>query len=320
MRLLILGGTRFMGFALARLLVDTGHDVTVSSHRPENAPRGVHTHGGERGKAIASLSQERPFDVVVDFTAYDADSAEQAIEAFSGACYFLISSIWVAKLRRGMLADTPVPFGVSAPHYLPEVTRKYIEGKAGAEFQARKAHSNGRLSVALRLPIVWGLNDHTGRLDYYRQRVTDGAEQILVDGGSNYVQLGWSEDMVGAIARLITVEAHELPPLLEGLQENRLTVLELNALIADAEGVKARPVAVSKDILAREFPAFLDHEPLWREEALSVSKANLFSVTGWVPHELRDWLVNLVRQVPLRLTDDGLRAEELAFLRRYGHA
>ena len=84
MRLLIRGGTRFMGFALARLLVDTGHDVTVSSHRPENAPKGVHTHGGERGKAIASLSQEKPFDVVVDFTAYDADSAEQAIEAFSG--------------------------------------------------------------------------------------------------------------------------------------------------------------------------------------------------------------------------------------------
>ena len=113
MRLLILGGTRFMGFALAGLLVDTGHDVTISSHRPENAPKGVHAHGGERGRAIVSLAQERPFDAVVDFTAYDADSAEQAIEAFSGARYFLISSIWVAKLRRGMLADTPLPIGLS---------------------------------------------------------------------------------------------------------------------------------------------------------------------------------------------------------------
>jgi nucleoside-diphosphate-sugar epimerase len=320
MRLLILGGTRFTGRALAGLLANIGHDVTVSSRRPENAPKGVQTHGGERGEAMVGLARERPFDAVVDFTAYDADSTRQALDAFSKGRYFLISSIWVTKLHHGMLADTPAPIDVSAPHDLPAVTRKYIEDKASAEFQVRKAHSTGRMAVALRLPILWGLNDHTGRLDFYRRRVTDGGAQILVDGGTNYAQLGWSEDVAGAIARLVTADAHELPPLLEGLPGNGTTVIKLNELIAAEEGVLAQPVAVPRETLAREFPAFLDYEPLWREESLPVSRANLFTVTGWVPHALKDWLGNLVSQVPLRSTNHNVRAEELAFLRRHGHA
>jgi nucleoside-diphosphate-sugar epimerase len=176
------------------------------------------------------------------------------------------------------------------------------------------------MAVALRLPILWGLNDHTGRLDFYRRRITDGAGQILVDGGTNYVQLGWSEDVAGAIARLVDADAHELPPLLEGLPGKGSTVLELNELIAAGEGVLARPVAVSRETLASEFPAFLDYEPFWREESLPVSKVNLFTVTGWEPHKPQDWLGNLVRQVPIRPTDHDVRAEELAFLRRHGHA
>lgn len=320
MRVLILGGTRFVGFALARLLADAGHKVTASSRRPENVPQGVHPYGGERSSAISSLAQELSFDVVVDFTAYDADSAGLAIAAFSGARYFLISSTWVTRLQRGMLADTPAPTGVFAPHYLPDVTRKYIEGKAGAESQVHKAHSRGRVTVALRLPIMWGTNDHTARLDYYRRRVTDGAEQILIDGGTNRVQLGWSEDMAGAIARLVTIDDHELPPLLEGLPDSSITVSDLNALIARAEDTVARPIAVPQEILAREFPAFLAYEPLWREEALPVSSANLFKFTGWKPRDLQDWLANLVRQAPLRITGDDHRAEELAFLKKHRHA
>lgn len=320
MRILILGGTRFTGKVLAEMLVDAGHDITVSSRRPENAPKGTHAHGGERRDAIVCLARTDSFDAVVDFTAYDADSAKQAIDAFPKASYFLISSIWVTKLHYGMLADTPAPMGVLAPDYLPEVTRKYIEGKAGAEFQVHQAHLKGRVAVVLRLPILFGSNDHTGRLDYYRQRVIDGAAQILVDGGTNHVQLGWSEDVAGAIARLVTSAAHKLPPLLDGLTDNGSTVLEFNELIASAENVSARPVAVPMNILASEFPEFLDYEPLWREEALSVSKANLFTITGRMPHEPKDWLVNLVRHTPLRSADNNVRAKELAFLRRHGYA
>ena len=320
MRVLILGGTRFVGFALARLLADAGHKVTACSRRPENVPQGVHPYGGERSSAIPSLAQEQLFDVVVDFTAYDADSAGIAIAAFSRARYFLISSIWVTRLQRGMSADTPAPTGVFAPHCLPDVTRKYIEGKVGAESQVHKAHSIGRVAVALRLPIMWGANDHTPRLEYYRRRVKDGAEQILIDGGANRVQLGWSEDTAGAIARLVTIDDHELPPLIDGLPDNGITVSDLNALIAGAEEAVARPFAVPQEILAREFPAFLAYEPLWREEALPLSNANLFKFTAWKPRDLRNWISDLVRQVPLRLTGDEQRAEELAFLKKHRHA
>ena len=126
--------------------------------------------------------------------------------------------------------------------------------------------------------------------------------------------------MAGAVARLVTSAVHELPSLLDGLPGNGSTVFEFNELIASAENVSVRPVAVPMNILASEFPEFLDYEPLWREEALSVSKANLFTVTGWVPHDPKDWLVNLVRHTPLRPADNDVRAKELAFLRRHDYA
>jgi nucleoside-diphosphate-sugar epimerase len=320
MRVLILGGTRFVGAALAKLLVENGNDVTVSSRRPEGAPSGLKVFGGERMAAISSLAQAPPFDTIIDFTAYNSYSVKHALASFPSARYFFISSIWVTKLHSGMLADSLVPAEISKMVNVPEITRKYLEGKSGAELEVYKAHLSGRRAVVLRFPIVWGINDHTGRLDFYRSRVTDGAEQILVDGGHNYVQLGWRDDLAEALARLVKMKESNVPLLLDGLGDIGVPVKDLNELIAFAEGVKARPISVSREKLTSQLPEYLDREPLWREIGLPVSKVNLFTLTGWRPHAIQSWLTDVIRNIPAGSEMDDHRIKEIEFIKRCIHA
>lgn len=309
-----------MGATLAKLLAENGNDVTVSSRRPEGAPNGVKIQDGERIVAISSLAQVRPFDAIIDFTAYDSYSVRHVLSVFPSVRYFLISSTWVTKLHSGMLADSLVPAEISATVNVPEITRKYLEGKSGAELEVYKAHLSGRRAVVLRLPIVMGVNDHTGRLDFYRSRVKDGTEQILVNGGFNYVQLGWRDDLAEAMARLVKMEASNLPLLLDGLGDIGVPVKDLNKLIAFAEGVKAQPISVSQEKLASELPEYLDREPFWREVGLPVSKVNLFTITGWRPHALQSWLIDVVRHLPAGSVMDNHRMKEIAFLKGHIHA
>ncbi len=315
MRVLILGGTRFTGRALAARLVDQGHEVTVSSRRPERAPTRTRVVGGERREAIDRLAAEL-FDQVLDFTAYDADSARHALSAFSGARYLLISSMWVTRLAPGMTAAAPAPVDSPAPSDLPEITRRYIAGKAAAEDVVRRA---GGQACALRLPIVWGADDHTGRLAFYRARLRDGAAQILVDGGANGVQLLWSDDAADAIGRLIEGKA-DPPSILEAIPGPPRRLAEIVDLIAAADGRMAAPVSLSREILGERLPAYLEREPLWRERPLAAGANNLFQLAGKAATPLETWLERLVRETPLGPFSDDLRASEIRLLQDLGHA
>src|SRR5262249_57283610 len=67
MRLLILGGTAFLGRALARAALDSGHDVTCAARgvtgRP---PEGVHLVRVDRSAPDAYAPIAGDFDAVVD--------------------------------------------------------------------------------------------------------------------------------------------------------------------------------------------------------------------------------------------------------------
>ena len=88
MRVLIIGGTNFIGPPLVRRLVGLGHEVAVF-HRgraPADLPTGVgHIHG-DRHDLGAQAAEFRRFSpaVVVDLIAYTEADATGLVETFRG--------------------------------------------------------------------------------------------------------------------------------------------------------------------------------------------------------------------------------------------
>lgn len=319
MRILILGGTRFTGRALAARLIKYGNEVTVSSRRPDMAPAGALVYGGERSEALKHLSKENCFDMVIDFTAYDAEAVKQALEAFPDTEYLLISSIWVTKIAEGITADSAVPAGAVAPVNLPEVTKCYITDKAGAEYQVLKARNNGRIAASLRLPVLWGEGDHTGRLDFYRQRILDGNPLILVNDGKNVAQIAWHEDIAEVISRFVYSQSSAKYPYLDALPDNGNSVASIVGTISNAEGVDFLPIEISEKMLSQEIPEYLLREPLWREKSIAPGTGNIFNITGYKPHPVNDWLGEIIKRTKTHVYEDNLRLQEISFLKRLGY-
>lgn len=298
-RILVIGGTRFVGRLTAEAL-GFRHEVTVLSRNATAVP-GTSRVIADRADGLSQLAGSR-FDCVLDFIAYDDTGVAEA--AALGGHYIAISSTWMTKLS----SASP-----DAPARLPEVTRKYLLGKARLEDAIATLRSAGRSATAVRLPIMLGRDDHTGRLEFYRSRVADGGPILLVNGGTNRAQLLWSGDAVRLLSALVESNASSIAAIWEGLPGGGQPVSDFVADIARSMKRSSSVVAVPFDVLARELPSYLDREPLWREQAQPVTSHNLFERFGIRPTPPATWLVDL----PPALAAPADREAELAFAARH---
>jgi 2'-hydroxyisoflavone reductase len=175
MRLLIIGGTRFVGRHIAQIALERGHDVTLF-HRgvtnPHLFPEAEHVLGDRHAGGLAALGDRR-FDAIVDPSAYfpaDVDAAA----AIRADRYLLISSgsVYRDPVARGSdetaptyELDGPVPATIESPE-------AYGALKVRCE-RAAEARFPGQ-TLVLRSGLVVGPHDHTERFTYWPRRVERG--------------------------------------------------------------------------------------------------------------------------------------------------
>jgi len=310
MRILILGGTRFLGKRVAETLVAAGHDLTLLSRRPGSAPQGARQVCAERGAGLGALKGNR-FDLVLDFICHDGEGPGAVAVSVDPERYVLISSTWVPRLWSGARADELEPEPAPPALDLPAVTVNYLSGKVRAEQAVSGLRKAGRNAVSLRLPIMLGEGDHTGRLDFYRHRFADGGQVIAVGGGHNSAQIAVMDDLAQAMVQWVAVADIGRFPVWEGLPGEGRSVRSILERMADAVGPTATLVDVPVAELARDFPAYLKQEPFWRESALLVTEANIYAAVGMVPAVFGH---GLHAPAPAASPAANLRPEELRFL------
>jgi nucleoside-diphosphate-sugar epimerase len=200
MRILILGGTGFIGSRVVALLTGGGHTVAVfhrGQTRPE-LPPGVEHITGDRDRLPEHAAELRRFapEVVVHNIAYVADHARQLVEVFRGvAARVVVISSGDVYRSYGIFHGTesgppePVPAAEDAPlrkalYPYRALARGpddwiYSYDKVPVEQEARRDPSLP--ATILRLPMVYGPGDPQHRLAGYLRRMADGRPAIPLD-------------------------------------------------------------------------------------------------------------------------------------------
>ena len=310
MRVLLLGGTRFLGRRVAESMRSAGHIVTTLSRRPQqNIASGTHICA-DRNDGLKCLFGKY-FDLVLDFICYDDNDVLQVRSNILAERYVLISSTWLPRLWSGCHADELVKCPGVITTDLSGVTLKYLVGKFRAEHSLESLCNSGCSAVSLRLPIMLGEDDHTGRLDFYLRRFADGGPVIAVDGGRNHAQIAAMEDLVDVIVRWSTQIDISRFRVWEALPDTGRTVRAIIQEMSEAAGVNVQLVDVPAKELENSLPGFLDKEPFWRETSLPISSANIYEAVGVSP---RLFAQNRTISLKTYSEVDELRQQELIFL------
>src|SRR5436190_17460055 len=136
MRLLILGGTQFLGRHIVAQACERGHELTLFNRgRTDPAPvAGVEQIHGDREHDLARLAG-REWDAVIDTSGYLPRVVRASAELLAGAVerYAFVSSIsaYGAFPRAGL--DENAPTAPSPPPDADDVMRYYSELKAACE-------------------------------------------------------------------------------------------------------------------------------------------------------------------------------------------
>ena len=178
MRMLVLGGTVFLGRAIAACARAAGHEVTCAARGVSGAvPEGVRLVRVDRDASdgLAALGAER-FDAVVDVSRHPGQ-VRRALATLRGRAghWTLVStvSVYADKATPGQRAAT-APLVAPAP---PGAERGDGDAYAAAKVACEQVVGDG--AFVCRAGLIVGPEDPTGRFTYWPARLARGGEVLL---------------------------------------------------------------------------------------------------------------------------------------------
>jgi nucleoside-diphosphate-sugar epimerase len=228
MKVLLIGGSGFIGQFAAQQLQQSGHHVTIFHRGKTGAPHGTEEILGDRH----FLQDHQPefrrqkFDVVVDFVLSSGRQAQQLVDTFRGIAgrVVALSSMDVYRAwgvfyntEQCGLQELPLTedseLRTSTITYPPEVLKRAqtIYGWMDAEYDKIPVEQailgDPKLpGTILRLPMIYGPGDPAHRFHPTLKRIDDGRKQIIFadDVATLRTPRGYVEDVAAAIALAAT--------------------------------------------------------------------------------------------------------------------
>jgi len=184
-RLLVLGGTRFVGRAFVDAARARGHELTLFNRGRTNPDlhAGVERIAGDRDGGLGSLAG-RTWDAVFDPSGYFPRIVGDSSRALSGAAdrYLFVSTISVYAEPVPPRADESAPVARVPDPGVEELTGGAYGGlKALCEERVRDAF--GERALVVRPGLVVGPHDTSDRFPYWPRRLARGGE-VLAPGDS----------------------------------------------------------------------------------------------------------------------------------------
>lgn len=249
MRILVIGGTLFIGKLLVKELLKAKHDVVIVHRKPG------HDLGRRVGEIIADRNDPdtmrealrgQRFDVVFD-NVYDwgrgttAAQVEGTVRAFE------------QKLQRYVFMSSVAAYGDGLNHHEGDALAPdshpdpYVRNKAMSERLLFRIHQRTGLPVVtLRPPFIYGPTNPFYREAFFWDRLRDGRPVIIPGDGRRLMQFVHVQDLVSVCLKAMD-EPAAIGQAFNVANARPLTQVEVVEALAKAAGKKVNLVRVPRD-------------------------------------------------------------------------
>lgn len=265
-KILVLGGTGFVGPHVVAAAQARGHTVTLFN-RGKTHPKlfpDVEKLCGDRDGELGAL-KDRAWDAVVDTSGYIPRIVKQSVELLAPnvSQYVFVSTMSVYANEDIVDADETAEVRQLDDGTTEDVLKAYGPLKAACEAVCEAAMP-GRVTN-LRAGWIVGPLDPTGRFTYWPTRLADGGEALAPGDGETPIQLIDARDMaafiVTAIENATAGTFNVFGP--SNYPEVQLTMRQLIETCNQAAGNKATPTWVDSDFLLAHEVAPWSEMPGW---------------------------------------------------------
>lgn len=192
LRILVLGGTGFIGPHFVRRALDRGHDITLFNRGKTNTKLfpGVKKLLGDRDRGLEAL-EKGEWDVVLDNSGYVPRHVKDSAALLKGRVgrYLFTSSVSAYDFSNPKLPMTPgangragSPLAVLSEPGSEDVGKHYGALKAVAEKTVKDIYGNR--ATIVRPTYVAGPGDRTQRFTWWVERIHRGGD-IIVPGNAD---------------------------------------------------------------------------------------------------------------------------------------
>lgn len=204
MRILVIGGTRFLGRHIVESALERNHDVTLFNRGQTNADLfpAVTKLRGDRASDLSAL-QGKSWDVVIDTCGYVPRLVSASAQALAGSTnlYVFISSISVYADFTSSAINESSPVATMPDETVEEITNEtYGPLKALCERAAENAMPGHVLHI--RPGYIVGPHDPTDRFTYWPYRVAQGGEVAVPGSPEAPVQFIDARDLTDWLVRM----------------------------------------------------------------------------------------------------------------------
>jgi 2'-hydroxyisoflavone reductase len=279
-RVLILGGTLFVGRHLVEAALERGDDVTIfhRGHTGVDLYPEVERLYGDRDAGDLEALQGRIWDAVFDTSArvprWVRDSASLLADSIEHYTFVSSGSVYAETSTPG--TDESSPVYRLEDESVEEITSPEVYGglKVLCEEAAERAMP-GRV-LAVRAGLIVGPYDPTGRFTYWVHRIARGGEVLVPEPRAQPVQLIHGRDLAdwmlamadGRKGGVFNATGPEAPLTMEGLLE----------AIREETGSDARLVWVGERSLVEKGVEAWSDLPLWLAPETNPESAGFLAV------------------------------------------
>ncbi|HXN77359.1 MAG TPA: NAD-dependent epimerase/dehydratase family protein [Candidatus Dormibacteraeota bacterium] len=318
MKVVVFGGTRFIGRAIVEELAAAGHELLIV-HRgnlePDDMPAVQHLHA-ERTELEAHRDELAAFapDAAIDCRALTRADAEIVLAALPGEPRLVvISSIDVYRAFGALNQDRetdPVPLDETSP--VRPTRYPYRDLMPGMDQYDKLDVEDVYLpsgGTSVRLPMVYGEHDYQLREEFILRRLRAGRDRVPFGSGSWLACRAFVKDVARGVHLVLNTPAASGEVL--NLCEDRTYSMRLwSRMILDAAGSKAELVRVADEVLPE------DLKPTGTmSQHIIVSAQKARSLLGWTTSDPAESLQTTVRwhlANPPNNPDPDFSADDLA--------
>jgi nucleoside-diphosphate-sugar epimerase len=253
-RILVIGGTQFIGKVLVTDLLRAGHEVHILHRKPRH-PFGKRVRNlvGDRNDVASvrrAISNTR-YDIVFD-NAYDWEHGTNGTQVEATA------QIFDGKISRYVFMSSVAAYGDGLNHHEGDALapddhpNPYARHKAMSERALFRLHQRtGFPIVTLRPPFVYGPGNPFYREAFFWDRFRAGRPVILPSEGHRLMQFVFIKDLVELMIRVMEMR-NAIGHAFNTANPKAITQHELVEHLASASGSKeARFISVPREMIYR---------------------------------------------------------------------